>query len=447
MKKTKFMTRLGAVVFALAILFAMAVPAFADGETGDKYSGDSQTTIDPTNKTIQLNKGIAVFNPESISVRLPATTYSYTVEPYTFATGTSATVTDKNQNQATVNNGVEYGVSSTATISFAQTDTVTADSTGAEKEKSTTLTVDLSKFEHAGIYRYKVTESNNTLAADGILRDSGYSAVRYLDVYIGNVENSNALELVGAVFFTTAQTGANQTAGSDSITPTFVGKTTGFEPGVVPGQAGADVDYTDDATVDKYYTYNLTVTKTTTGNMADKKNKFPITVNMTKANGVDDVTVDFSVSNDAATRTSDATATLGSSVAFVAGLADGGSMYIKGIPYYTGSTPAYATVNSISDQNNTSDKYTPSITSATGLTSTLAFANEATNAGATATTSGAANFNATPYAATINVKNTMSEISPTGLVFRVAPYALMLTAGISLILLFAKRRREVTDMI
>ena len=442
MKKTKFMTRVAAVVFALAILFAMAVPAFAD-ETGDKYSGDSQT--ETTANTIKITKGIAVFNPESISIRLPATTYTYTVEPFRFPTNTSATVTDKEDDAATVNDGVTGGVGDT-TISFAQTDTVTADSDGVEFEKDSTLSVTLNAFPHAGIYRYTVTEGNNTLAADGILRQTGYSTVRYLDVYIGNNASTGALELVGAVFFTTAESGTN--AGTDDIDyDSFAGKTTGFEPSVVPGSSGANVDYTNDTSVDKYYTYNLTVTKTTTGNMADKKNKFPITVNMTKATGVDDVTVDFSVSNDAATRTSNETATLGSSVDFVADLADGGSMYIKGIPYYTDSTPAYATVNSISDQNNTSDKYTPSITSATGLTSTLAFANEATDAGATATTTGTANFNATPYAATINVKNTMSEISPTGLAFRVAPYVLMLAAGISLVLLFAKRRREITDMI
>ena len=47
----------------------------------------------------------------------------------------------------------------------------------------------------------------------------------------------------------------------------------------------------------------------------------------------------------------------------------------------------------------------------------------------------------------IKFTNDISDISPTGLAFRVAPYVLMLTAGISLVLLFAKRRREVTDMI
>ena len=47
----------------------------------------------------------------------------------------------------------------------------------------------------------------------------------------------------------------------------------------------------------------------------------------------------------------------------------------------------------------------------------------------------------------IQFTNALSIISPTGLAFRVAPYVLMLAAGVSLIVLFAKRKHETTDMI
>ncbi len=102
-----------------------------------------------------------------------------------------------------VYDGVAGAFASSLTLSFADTNTkVAAAQSGTEVEKTGNLTVTLSAFQHAGIYRYKITEVANPTDVISVgldARDSAYDSTRYLDVYIKN--GSNGLEMYGAVIF------------------------------------------------------------------------------------------------------------------------------------------------------------------------------------------------------------------------------------------------------
>lgn len=205
--------KLGAFILALVMIFALSATAFAADTTGDVYQDDSKTAVSGTN--IPLTKSIVFFNENGSNVYEPDITYTYAVTPVTVNAG--ATVTDDGEyNLPTndpvtvrVNNGVANGVTG-VTLSFSPANApVAALSTGTEVEKSGNLTVDLSKFPHAGIYRYLVTETQDPAdvtekgleARDTTTAGNKYDNTRYLDVYIANKADGSGLELKGAVFF------------------------------------------------------------------------------------------------------------------------------------------------------------------------------------------------------------------------------------------------------
>jgi len=485
MKKTKLMTKVMAVVFALAILFAMSVPVFADditqGTKNDKYQGSQAAGfgLDANNSThILITKAIVAFNPDNVAVREPNMDYTYTAVPYDTNTAEgaelNATITDAGDNTVnparapktvTVLNGMVNGVTA-ATIQFRPTNTkVQAAQKGTEFEHTSYFTVDLNEFTHAGVYRYKITEtmSVNGTAVTNLenygfeARGSGYSAERYLDVYIVNDANgTNGLAVQAAIMFKTTATDTNNpaNAATDAITTTTE-KTTGYEPGVEPDPNTGDYDYTNDGTVDRYKTYNLEVGKTIEGGLADKNHYFPFVITLAAdANLVPTVTADF-VNNNATSlsgvsQNNTIDITTNSNTVVGASMSNGDSITINGLPKGTTVT--------VKETNDTHDEYTASWDTMSGTTTsnvTFKDANNATvNSGyaiannASITTSAVAIDGDSGYVKTeLGYTNTISELSPTGLAFRIAPYVLMLAAGISLVLLFAKRRREITDMI
>jgi len=484
MKKTKFLTKVLAVVFALALLVALAVPAMAASNT---YNGSNQPESSVTNNSIPLTKGIVMFNPEGSTVRVPAIKFAYTVAPVTDPTALGI-ITDDQNKTVTVNAGVANGVGGAELVFNPATDTAeTVTDTGTEVERRGNLAVNFGTaqtptFTHAGVFRYLITESIKDLSGNDIAvadlpkygfeaRTNEYSVQRYLDVYIENDDTAaTGLSLQAAVIFKTDavdKTPASQNGpllGKDAITTTTE-KTTGFEPAVDPtdpSQGGGTVtDYTNDETVDRYFTYDLKVKKTTTGNLADKNHDFPFVVTLQNAaTFVPTVTAD--VVNSGATDVSGTTVAISSSTATVsAKMSDGDYITIKGLPKGTTAT--------VQETNDTKDEYTAAWDTVDGTTSTsltptrynasnvaqtgLAMAENdyvkttglAVDGGQTVANDGT--IGGDYKLTTVGYTNTISDISPTGLAFRIAPYVLMLTAGISLILLFAKRRREVTDMI
>jgi len=462
MKKTKFMTRLGAVVFALAILFAMAVPALADTTTNaageNVYQGAANTSVyDLTNNTITLSKSIVFFNADSKTVYEPNIAYTYTVTPVTVDANT--TITDSTPKTVHVKTG-ETNVfgpdGNTVTITFGGTNTSTTSPEGVEVLKSGSITFVPDNFSSAGVYRYKITETipglTDVTDVGLTARGNDYSVDRYLDVYIRNSTAANAQpgekEMYGAVIFKTGtyDNSGTQTSyeGKDPIT-TSTDKTTGFEPGGDPSsQSGQQGQYTyaNDGTVDRYTTYNVTVTKAVDGSLGDKTHQFPFSFSI--ANSIAGAKYSYDKGNTTVSPdpvANDGTSAVNDNYTTNLTLANGESFTVYGVP--SNQTTGSEVAVTVSEKNTTPDVYTVAIVEGNNTLTP----NPATLAAtATATTSSATVIKAASTK-TIAFTNTLNELSPTGLAFRVAPYVLMLTAGISLVLLFAKRRREITDMI
>ena len=444
----KHIKKIGALVLAIAMILSLSSVAFAADTAGDVYTDDSKTVVNGTN--IPINKSIVFFNQNGSSVYEPNITYTYTVATVTVNNG--ATVTDDGDLNSPsndpvtvrVNSGVADGVTGT-TISFSATNQAVTNviATGTEVEKIGNLTVDLTKFDHAGIYRYKVTESQNPpdVTTVGLeARDASYSNERYLDVYIANGTTAGTLVLSGAVFFKTdsKDTSSPVNNATDAITTTTE-KTTGFEPGTPAGTSGSTIDYTNDKTVDRYTTYDIEVKKSITGNLADKTHQFPFYVNITNTiSGAKYTYTDV-------TGSSVADPISGTSIAKGADdktnttlkLKDGESIKFVGVP----SNQTSPLSIDVKEWNDTVDKYTASVELTSGTAPAVTGAAMDANS-ATPAVIGTFDIKANDAAnQKMTVTNNLAEISPTGYVVRIAPYVLMLAGGIAL-LVVTRRRRE-----
>ncbi len=474
MKKTKFMTRLAAVVFALAILFAMSVPAFAaqdltNGEVGGYTTADTQNVDD---KVINLKKEITVYNPDEALVYGPAITYTYQIEP---ASGTElVTITDEVRDHAsnlatttTALAGVTTGVTMTGTsadtIAWTNADILNASTTGTANYKD--LTIDFSNvvFTAPGVYRYKITETATSYITSGVT-DGGISNVRYLDVYV--MRSASYTDGTAATQWKVyGYVCVNSDSATTAITPSSAVntvKTNGF----------VDTNTAENtSTADEYRTYNLTLGKTLSGDDTMNSHKFPFDATWTagSATGTFQFIVEETGTAQVASKTAQtATTTVnGATVAAdtlykVGGadavgttdkdgtpsIANGGTIKYIGIPNGTkvavtenndvmGTT--YATT---ATDNSAAVAFTggTAVLSSDSKTATMDPNDTAIYAQAAAPT------NDTNVA--IQFTNALSIISPTGLAFRIAPYALMLAAGVSLIVLFIKRKEnDATDMI
>ena len=452
-----------ALILAVMMVMAMSVTALADDD--NVYTGVNQTEATSVSGTtsIPLNKTIVIFNTDdSTSVREPDITFSYAITKATSAAAgallSGTTVTD-GTNTVTVYNGVTEAISghtpitNPSNIVYAQSNTVNATTKGYEDEKTTNITIDPEGFPHAGIYRYLITETPNpsdvTLrgleARDTTDTDSDgktYDNTRYLDVYIYNPDydaTSNptghtTLWMAGAVIFKT-QISTSGSEGTDDIDASFE-KTTGFEPGT-DGTPGT-TDFTDDDTVDRYFTYNLDITKAITGTLADTTHDFPFQIDIT---GVLANAVTVDINNNGTTSTGSVSTTV---LSQTAALSDGETYSVTGLPKGTTVT--------VKEYNDTPDTYKLT-TSFAGTTSTATQSNVVvgtTSATATGETDvlinsdDASNVKADTKTV-LTFTNNLETISPTGLVLRFAPYIAMLVAGVALFLIMASRRRRNED--
>lgn len=400
----KYLKRSGAIILALMMAFALNVTVFAaEVPAGGVIATTSETSI-------TIKKEIMAFNPAESTINAPSITYSYEIEP-----GSAGKMIKDSTNISVNTTAGPDGAIITESISWdAEDDDDQMQTAIAGKANTKDITVNLSgvTFPAAGVYRYKITETA-TYTNTGVV--DGEDHVRYLDVYVKNSETEGRFEIYGYVLFTKD----NDIDGTDEASVDAAAKTEGF--------VGSNSD--------KYYTYNLTVGKTLTGDDGMKNHQFPFGITFTGSEtGVLPI-----ISGTAGTQppwnTKGSMSSFDTTVeAPTLKIANGQTVTITGIPIGTSAV--------INEKNDV-----------TGTTYASASSGADINADSKFIGTGQVSNDATVNAQTtesikdkaVLFANTLSLISPTGLVMRYAPYALILVAGLVLLGVAMKRRSRKDD--
>lgn len=443
MKNT--LKKLGAIALVLMLMMSLSVNAFADNAVlNNGIAGDQNDNASKQENTILILKELKVYNTTGGNIYLPTVGYTYTITSETVANTT--TVTDGHAHQGLVYAGdVSALDAASKTVSFSATTTsgYGADGSAATITQPTaaavagtsyyggfTVTVTPDTLGHPGIFRYKITEAEdatNTLAKAGVVhQNDNYQAVRYLDVYVRRAVATDSVSSTYVVYGYVLWTPTSEQNQNTSI-PTVT-----KESGWVGDNGG-----------DEYNTYNLVVTKAITGNLADKNHQFPFQVVFTSPNATA-ATIHYTATNGTpatqttATLSSAATTTIGAlSNSSALKLKDQGSVTFYGIPAGVTAT--------VQEMNDTYDVYTAKATITANTAQT--YTDNAVQAGANATIiSNLDNATTTAAVGTADTKtewtNEMTVVSPTGVVMRVAPYALMLIGGLVLLVISRRRKAE-----
>lgn len=455
------MKKILSLVLAVMMIAVMGLAFAADNDGDTKTDGiagntngtwaDKDTPVVQTASTAKLYKEITFYNPESVDVNAPTITYTYTVtagesgkEIYdaeaNHDTGASAHAYTK---QGIVDGVKVNGTAGSGTVSFTPADKYAASSAGTKQTKPINIDFSGVTFTGAGIYRYVVTETAATYNSSGVVQGTT-GHVRYLDVYVkDHIENNAAsgYEIYGFVCFTNNNSIDGRSTPTLS-TPAAAGKTEGFVANTDPNGDGE----TDDAiTADEYYTFNLTIAKTLVGDQAMNNNQFPFSLSFANSTVTGNV---LPIVNGSGTHTKPTLTTAGAITSFAEDgtnlkIANGGSVTYVGIPVGTTVT--------INEQNNvTGTVYTTSTTGGTTNQTTVlpvswgTWTNNVANWTAVTALQKTANDNTVKADEnmTVTFTNTLLQISPTGYVARIAPYALMLAAGVILLVLGFKRRTK-----
>jgi hypothetical protein len=457
-------------MLVVALVLSMNLVSFAnedlaDGEIGGFNPGhvDDPQAME---KVINIKKEITAFNPDESLIYGPEIVYTYTVAA---ASGTElVTITDETADHAsglattvTVLPGITTGLTVTGTaaneIAWTNADILDASAAGTANYKNLEVSFANVVFTQPGVYRYKISEAVDEYETSGVT-NGDINAVRYLDVYVmrssSYTDGSTAAQWVIYGYVCLEDGTSNVTPGTD--------KTDGFVSNPDPNNDG---NHDDDVTADEYHTYNLTVGKTLSGDPTMNNHQFPFDIAWTNDTLKSSETFQFAVkiNGNATVAHTDNVATTsvnGTSVAAAAlpkvgaddavttagkdgnpTIANAATVKYIGIPMNTKAT--------ITETNNVvGTTYT---TTATDDSAAVAFA-----AASTAELSGDKTkatmdpsdtavdaqdaFHTDDVNAVVQFTNTLAIISPTGIAFRVAPYALILAAGIVLLVLGMRRR-------
>ena len=444
----KKLTKLTALLLAI-LMIALVGAAYAEstaklGDDEDGVAGKWQEKDTPIAQATSINikKEITAYNVNGTAVHAPVVTYTYTVTP---ATVDGKTVTDEDDDHASgtavtapVNAGVTTGLtvnggtagnatSATGTLEFDNSKTFNTAAAGETNEYDITLDFSDITFTQPGVYRYQIVE---TIAAgtadeddyDKVAMEDGGSNIRYLDVYVdGN------LAIYGYVCIA-------DNAGS--VTPSTT-KSNGF--------VSSDDDTINGA--DSYYTYDLTLSKDVENDSyAEANTAFPFTVIF---NNSESYTSTFTIGQTVGDGSTGLTTLTGLPAAWngVALVKDGADITITGIPagvdvdvyetnIVTGVT--YTVETSVNGGDAVTDNNVIA-----GSAPTTAKAQETkADCESTKATVDTPKIAAVDALQTVEITNTLSLISPTGLVVRFAPYGLLLIGGIALLIIAMKHRKH-----
>ncbi len=420
----KNMKRIGSLLMAVVMVMALSVTAFAadftNGEAGAWTQPDTKIGQDAF---INLKKEIIAFNPNGSKVHAPEITFTYEVIA---AEVDGLTVTDAagdHESKTPVSVPVKPGITEglkVGSLEFTNEDTWETAAEG--KANSYDIRLDFSEvtFTQPGVYRYMITEATPAASYEGAAMKDGGNNTLYLDVYV-----DGSFAIYGYVCM--AANGSVDTA---------TNKINGF--------VGSETEASDGS--DKYYTYDLTLSKTVVNDAYAKAAvAFPFTVIFSNS---ENYTSTFTIGESVGSGSEGISPAAASAPTWsgVAKVKDGGAITYTGIPagvdvevYETNiaSGVTYAVDTSVNKGAAVSDA---AVIWGEAPSAAVAQAAEKADYESTKaivdTAKGAA-----AAAQSVAITNTLLLISPTGVALRVAPFVLMLAAG-AVLLFFARRRRS-----
>lgn len=363
------MKKITTILLALIMMVAMSVAVYA-----------SDTPANNTNTgAITIEKNLKVTNPTLTSVDGPGASFAYAIAPVAPSAANGGTTITDGTHTATVHQGPANGVAlSASSLAFPIGTAVDASASGADNVKSLTATADISKFSAPGIYRYEVTETATLGDCEATNAGTGK---RYIDVYV--VNGTSGLEFAGLV----------------------------MHDGTTANGAPAQKTTFDAAS---FETVNVTLQKTVSGNMADRRHEFPFAGTIS-----DHSRYCYAKENTAPTAVDADKNATGS---FNVNLKDTETFYIAGLS--KSATVAYT------ETNDTNDTYSTSITGGTAsAASDVAPGNTKAMAATDVDNAGAVVFN-----------NAFDSVSPTGVIMRFGPYLAMII--VAAVLFFMRRKAK-----
>ena len=342
----------------------------------------------------------------SDSVQIPTIAITLTVEPVTgstptgsfpISTGITTGITATN-----LDNWSATATSASGTVAFSSSSSTTEGASGnaggSDAKKFATVEATLNfgsvSFPEVGVYRYKITESSASLplgvALDGI-------PTRYLDIYVTRAnEGAGELQIESFVMLTEAVDvpwgeGAGEGAGIGT------GGTYGTKNGEFKNVLTS---------------YDLTLSKTVSGNQGSRTEYFKFTVTITNPT-TGTYTVDKTNGAGNGTTGNPQTITAGAPTDFY--LKHGESIVIKDLP-------AGATYTISEEKKNYEASYkigengTPVTSNATGAQTLNADTD-------------------------VTFTNTLNGTIPTGVLLTIAPFAVLMLVGLLGVLVFMRKKR------
>lgn len=413
----KFVKKFGLMAVAFLMTFAMGTPVAADESLPGGVAGTGEGT--PVDGVVEIQKELLVFNPDETTIAAPQITYTYTLT----AGSADKVITDSEAISGWTIPGV-LPATTTATVVYNNED-ITAAAAGQSNIKTFGFDFSGVTYPRAGIYRYVITETTNVEKAAAGIEDGTISNIRYLDVYVRDArDGETGRKIYGYVLMSYD----NSVDGRSDATVNTVAQAV-KTPGFV---AATDSDGSTALTPDIYKTYNLTVAKTLVNDAFMNGHEFPFTVTFSNSGVTQNVLLKGTASGTAHLVTGFAAETLGTTT-YQPTIANGGSVKYIGIPRGT-SQSAFET----DDVHGTTYYSHYQIDGGTASTDKPIMENDVSDTATYAEASAAAE---TPVNHDFMFTNTFALISPTGVAWRVAPYAAMMIAGIALAIV-AKRRKE-----
>lgn len=444
------------MIAVVGLAYGSSVPETMTSTNGVIGAFSAADTPDSAkNSSLVIYQEITAYNKDGKTVNAPTVTYTYTItglnggKTVKDAGGTSLhgsgqplTVITKDARSATIGAATITGTG-TGVLALTPADQLTASDNGTANRFPLTIDFSGCTWTGAGVYRFKIDET--TIAAEKLaagIKEGTTTNTRYIDVYVKDAA-SGGYEIYG---YTCLSADVN-IDGTDSTSVAAAGKTEGFV-GSQPDDGAYSSE--NDSVADRYYTFNLTVGKTLSGDSFSNDHDFPFTVKFANASVTKAITIKLELSENGGTATSNtlsgtlSTATTGitdtnrgidhqSTVMYVGipvGISAATSAEVYEVNNVTGTM--YLSQYSVQGATLTGDK---KIDWTTGSTST---SNTATMTAITAD----ADDNVSH---TIQFTNTLELISPTGYVSRFAPYALILIGGVALLVIAMKKRKHTEE--